>query len=186
MINCYDFDGTIYDGDSSVDFYKYCLKKNKKVLLALPNQLLGCTLYAVKIIDKTKFKEKVFSFLKYIDNIDKYINDFWGINITNIKEWYLKQQKDTDLIISASPEFLLKPLEKIMNFKVIASKVDKNTGRFLLKNCHDTEKVRRLNKEMPKTKINKFYSDSYADKPLMDLAKEAFLVKKNEIIKIDQ
>ena len=25
----YDFDGTIYDGDSSYDFYKFCFKKNK-------------------------------------------------------------------------------------------------------------------------------------------------------------
>ena len=32
MINSYDFDKTIYDGDSSADFYKYCLKRNKKVL----------------------------------------------------------------------------------------------------------------------------------------------------------
>lgn len=30
MINAYDFDETIYDGDSSVNFYKYCLKKTKK------------------------------------------------------------------------------------------------------------------------------------------------------------
>ena len=26
-INMYDFDDTIYDGDSSVDFIKYCYKK---------------------------------------------------------------------------------------------------------------------------------------------------------------
>ena len=32
MINGYDFDETIYDGDSSVDFYFFCLRKNKKVL----------------------------------------------------------------------------------------------------------------------------------------------------------
>ena len=185
MINCYDFDGTIYDGDSSVDFYKYCLKRNKKVLLSLPNQILGVILYIFKIIDKTKFKEKVFSFLKYIDNIDNYIKDFWDIHLANIKKWYLEQQESSDLIISASPEFLLKPLEKKMKFKVIASKVDKKTGKFLLKNCHDYEKVRRLDEAYPNTKINKFYSDSYADKPLMDIAKEAFLVKKNELIKID-
>ena len=32
----YDFDGTIYDGDSSVDFFKYCLKKNPKIKKMLP------------------------------------------------------------------------------------------------------------------------------------------------------
>ena len=70
MINSYDFDKTIYDGDSSADFYKYCLKRNKKVLLQVPVQLWGTLLYVIKIIDKTKFKEKIFSFLKRIDNID--------------------------------------------------------------------------------------------------------------------
>ena len=64
MINGYDFDKTIYDGDSSVDFYKFCLKKNKKVLLMLPIQIYGLILYILGIIEKTKFKEYVFSFLK--------------------------------------------------------------------------------------------------------------------------
>ena len=41
MINGYDFDETIYDGDSSVDFYFFCLGKNKKVLKQLPDQLKG-------------------------------------------------------------------------------------------------------------------------------------------------
>ena len=27
-MNVYDFDGTIYDGDSTFDFYKYCMKKH--------------------------------------------------------------------------------------------------------------------------------------------------------------
>ena len=60
MINAYDFDETIYDGDSSVDFYFYCLKRNKKVLLQLPIQLWGFLLYKLKITDKTRMKERVF------------------------------------------------------------------------------------------------------------------------------
>ena len=50
MINVYDFDKTIYDGDSSIDFYKYCLKNNKKVLLQLPVQLWALILYILGII----------------------------------------------------------------------------------------------------------------------------------------
>ena len=66
MINGYDFDETIYDGDSSVDFFKYSLKRNKKVLLQAPIQVFGLILYILKIIDKTKFKEYIFSFLKIL------------------------------------------------------------------------------------------------------------------------
>ena len=87
MINVYDFDKTIYDGDSSIDFYLFCLKKNKKILLALPVQVYGLILYILGIKDKTFFKEKVFSFLKYIDTIDIYIKEFWKENYKKIKEF---------------------------------------------------------------------------------------------------
>lgn len=185
MINAYDFDGTIYDGDSSVDFYFYCLKKNKKVLLQLPVQMWGAILYILKIYDKTKFKEKVFSYLKRIDNPDKYVKDFWKQNKIKIKDWYIKQQEKTDVIISASPEFLLKPLEKEMNFKVIATKVNKQTGKFESLNCHDYEKIKRY-EELYKKKIKRFYSDSIkADKPMLEYAEEAYLVEKNNITKLN-
>ena len=185
MINAYDFDDTIYDGDSSIDFYKYCLKRNKKVLLFLPVQLLGIILYILKIIDKTRLKEKLYSFLKVIDNVDSYIDDFWKEKKRKIKKWYLNQKEKSDVIISASPEFLLKPLEKILDVKIIASKVDKKTGKFLSKNCHDIEKIKRY-EEKYKKKIRKFYSDSIkADRPMFEYSQEAYLVKKNDVKKID-
>ena len=181
MINSYDFDGTIYDGDSSVDFYKFCLKKNKKILIQVPIQLFGLILYILKINDKTKFKEKVFSYLKRIDNVDKYVDEFWELNNKKIKKWYLKQKQITDVIISASPEFLLKPLEKRLHVSVIASIVDKKTGKFERKNCHDYEKIIRYEEKF-KYKIKAFYSDSIkADRAMLEYAKKAYLVKKNEI-----
>ena len=184
MINAYDFDGTIYDGDSSVDFYFFCLKKNKKVLKQLPIQLFGAILYLFRIIDKTSFKEKVFSFLKQIDNVDSYVEEFWKTHKKNIYPWYLKQKKETDVIISASPEFLLKPLEKKFKFEVIASKVDKKTGKFLRKNCHDYEKITRYEEKSSK-KIKKFYSDSIkSDRPMLEYADEAYLIKKGQVYEI--
>lgn len=183
MINAYDFDGTIYNGDSSVDFYLYSLKRNKKVLLQVPIQLWYVLLYILRIKDKTEMKNTIFSFLKRIDNVDDYINDFWKSHKKNIKKWYLDQKEKTDVIISASPEFLLKPLEKEMNFKVIASKVDKKTGKFLSKNCHDYEKIKRY-EELYDKKIKKFYTDSIrADKAMLDYAKEGYIVKGNDITK---
>lgn len=183
MINAYDFDETIYNGDSSVDFYFYSLKHNKKVLLAIFNQLYGVILYVLKIIDKTKMKEHIFSFLKYLKDVDKLVEDFWQEKEKNIKKWYLEQKKDTDVIISASPEFLLKPLEKKLNVKVIATKVDKKTGKFLSKNCHDYEKITRYEEQYDK-KIKEFYSDSIkADKAMLEYAKEGYVVKGNTITK---
>lgn len=185
MINSYDFDGTIYDGDSSVDFYIYSIRKNKKVLLQVPIQLWGIILYLLRIIDKTRFKEYIFSYLKRIDNVDKNIEEFWKEKYKKIKKWYFKQKKKTDVIISASPEFLLKPLEKKLNVSIIATKVDKKTGAFLSKNCHDYEKINRY-EEKYKKKIKAFYSDSIrADRAMLEYAEEAYLVTKDKVEKID-
>lgn len=186
MINAYDFDGTIYNGDSSVDFYKFCLKKNKKVLIQVPVQLWGTILYILRIYDKTKFKEKIFSFLKRMNNIDQVVTEFWQEHKKNLKKWYLDQKNNSDVIISASPEFLLKPLEKEYNFSVIATIVDKKTGTFISKNCHDYEKISRYEEKYNK-KIKKFYSDSIkADKAMLEYAKEGYIVKGDIITKYER
>ena len=41
----YDFDGTIYDGDSSVDFFKFCLKKDKSIYKMLPKMFIKFIAY---------------------------------------------------------------------------------------------------------------------------------------------
>ena len=44
-MNIYDFDKTIYDGDSSIDFYKFCVKKNKLMILTSFKELFYYFLY---------------------------------------------------------------------------------------------------------------------------------------------
>lgn len=187
MINAYDFDGTIYDGDSSVDFFLYCLKKHPIIIICAPVQIFGVLVYKLKIKNKDYMKEKIFSFLKLLKDVDKDIEKFWDKKYKNIKSWYFDQKENTDVIISASPEFLLKPLEKKLNVKVIATKTNKKTGKFESKNCHDYEKISRYETEMKKKKnIKKFYSDSIkADYAMLEYAEEAYLVKKNNITKLD-
>ncbi len=187
MRNVYDFDGTIYDGDSSVDFYLYCLKRKTSIIFLLPIQILGIILYKLKIKNKEYMKEKYFCFLKKIKNIDDYVEDFWEKNDCKIKEWYLDQSDKTDVIISASPEFLLKPLkEKLDIDKIIGSKVNKKNGVFESKNCYGEEKIVRFEKEYKNIKSSiSFYSDSIkADKPMMKYAKDAYLVNGDNVEKI--
>lgn len=180
-MNIYDFDNTIYDGDSSVDFFKFCIKKNKKCLLILPYFFLACLFYLVKIKEKEYLKSAFFRFLKYFDEIDPIVQEFWDKNTFKIKDFYLKQKKHTDIIISASPYFLLYPLTEKLNIKLIATDVEKKTGKLIGLNCYGIEKVKRLN-EIDITSCNKFYSDSLSDLPVSKLAKESYIVKGNEII----
>ena len=155
ILKVYDFDKTIYKGDSSIDFFLFMLKKYPISFFILPITIIYFILYKFKIISKIKFKEKFFSIVKFSKNIDKDIQLFCDSNINKIYNWYRLQMTSSDIVISASPEFLVKKVcEKLVNQKVIASVVDKKTGKFISKNCYGDEKVNRLKKEFSRIKIN--------------------------------
>ena len=181
-MNVYDFDNTIYNGDSTADFYLFSLKRHKKIVLLFPSLILSTIkFYIFKIGTKTDFKEKMYRFLKYCD-IKKDVNDFWNKNQNKIKKFYINQKNDDDVIISASPKFLLEPMCKKLGIKyLIASEVSAENYKYSGINCHGKEKVRRFYEVFPNSQIHNFYSDSYSDTPLANLADKAFMVKKNNI-----
>ena len=183
-MNVYDFDKTIYDGDSTIDFYIFCLKKDPKIITCLPRQLNALVKYKMKIIDKTMFKENFYCFLVKIPDIEKKIKCFWNENDYKIKKWYKDQRRHDDVIISASPEFLLNEICRRIGVRnLIASHVDKKTGRYTGINCYGEEKKKRFIQNFPDDVIDGFYSDSYSDEPMTKLAKKSFIVSKNAIRK---
>ncbi|MEG1141950.1 MAG: haloacid dehalogenase-like hydrolase [Clostridia bacterium] len=184
MLDVYDFDKTIYDGDSSLDFYLFCLKNDLNILKYLPFQIYGAFLYYAKFKNKEYFKENFFSFLKNYKNIDDVIIEFWNINENKIKYNLLNKSKNSSVVISASPYFLLKYIsEKIGINTLIATDVDKTNGKFMGENCYGKEKLQRFKNIFKDLEIENFYSDSKSDKYLANIAKNAYLVKKDEIIK---
>lgn len=180
-MNVYDFDKTIYRGDSTLDFFRYCLKRKPGLLRYVPAQAWFFVIYSLGLIDKTRFKEGFYLFLRGIPDMDAFVADFWEKQRSGILDWYLQRQQPTDLVISASPQFLLAPICADLGIRhLIASKVDPRTGAYSGKNCYGPEKVSRLQKEFPNQKIDRFYSDSHSDAPLAELAEEAFLVAKGK------
>lgn len=181
-MNVYDFDGTIYDGDSTVDFYLYALKKHPLLLRYLPVQAKGFALYAMKKIDKNCLKQHFYSFLKGVSG-EALVESFWDSHQNKIYPWYLQQQKTDDVVISASPDFLLRPICSRLGIAcLIASDVDPATGTCLGENCRGQEKVIRFRAEFPETQIQQFYSDSQSDLPMARLARKAFLIEKGKVL----
>lgn len=181
-MNVYDFDGTIYKGDSTTDFFIMLAKKNPKVWTYVPKFLLGIVEYELGLIDRAKNKEYLYKSLSLFDNIDDLIKEFWDTHKKNIFNWYYDNKKDDDIIISASPDFLVRPICENLGLKyIIASKVDKFTGKTLGPNCSKDEKVVRLKSEYPgkEKEVCEFYSDHLKDTPLARLAKSAFIVLKD-------
>ena len=120
--------------------------------------------------------------MKYVSTNDQLLNDFWSTKSKKIKKWYLNQKAKSDVIISASPEFLLKPICNRLGVSLIASKVDPSTGQFSGKNCHGQEKVKRFTELYPNETIEEFYTDSKVDLPLTELSTKVFFVKGEELI----
>lgn len=181
-MNAYDFDETIYDGDSTRDFYFYCLKKNLSILKFLPYQAFYFALFVLGFITKTEFKEKFYIFFTAVKDIDSEVLQFWSAHGGKIKKWYLDTKKDDDVIISASPAFLLSPICKELGIKhLIASNADKLTGKYDGENCYGEEKVKRLKEYDESFEIENFYSDSLSDSPLAHIAKNAYIVCKNDL-----
>lgn len=182
-MNVFDFDGTIYDGDSTVDFFLYMIKSQPKILVCLPTQFFGFFRYSLRKISKTELKETFFSFLKEIDDVELAVANFWDINEHKIKRWYKDIQQVDDVIISASPRFLLEEICRRLGIKtLIASEVNQKTGEYSGVNCHGKEKLRRYVELFPETTYDQFYSDSKSDLALAKIAKEAFYVKKDHIL----
>jgi HAD superfamily phosphoserine phosphatase-like hydrolase len=180
-MNVYDFDGTIYDGDSTVDFFLFAIKRKPTALLRLPKQFWGFVLYGLKQIDKTKLKEYFYSFLPAVDG-ESLLEAFWDQNQHKIFSWYPQMHQPEDIVISASPEFLLRPICRRLGIeRLIASKVDIRTGKYTGVNCRGKEKVRRLEAEYQITEIDNFYSDSHSDLPLAKIARKAYLIKQGAI-----
>lgn len=186
-MNVYDFDKTIYDGDSTLDFYFFSLKKSPMLIRFLPIQIIGFIKYMFGMYSKLQFKEKFYSFLKGIKDVDSMVELFWNENQDKIKDWYLKSKEESDVIISASPEFLLNTICRRIGIKhLIASEVNKDTGICEGENCYGEEKVLRFKKYFEKGEIKKFYSDSLSDAPISLMASERYIVNGNNILPWDQ
>ena len=180
-MNVYDFDQTIYAGDSTVDFYLWCLKRYPRCLLALPIQGIAAMRYLLKKCSKTEMKEGFYRFLRYVPVNEALLKAFWKQHEGKMQSWYIRQRRDDDVVISASPEFLLKPVCDGLGIALLASRVDASTGTYTGLNCHGAEKVRRFREIHPDAEIKNFYSDSLSDAPLAACSRQAYLVKGQDV-----
>ncbi|KAF0226085.1 MAG: putative phosphoserine phosphatase [Erysipelotrichaceae bacterium] len=179
-MNVYDFDKTIYARDSSIDFYVYNLKKDWTLLRFFPKQASAMIRYKLKLIPKTQMKQVFYVYMKTIVNMEDRVKGFWISHRKYLRDFYLSQKKNDDVIISASPAFLLQPLIDEWGCVLIASVVDQNTG-YTGENCWGPEKVKRFAELFDLNSIDEFYSDSLSDTPLAKFAKRAFFVSPNHI-----
>lgn len=177
-MNVYDFDGTIYDGDSTKDFLLYMFCRRPLMMAScLPRQFGLLIAYRCKRVSLTEMKAGFFGFLRHIDDVDPLVRAFWDRKAGKLKAWYLSQKKSSDVIISASPEFLLHEIcRRIGIVCLIATKMDRHTGAIHGDNCKGPEKVNRFRQVFGAQTIEEFYSDSQSDIYMAQMAKTSYFV----------
>lgn len=182
-LELYDFDGTIYDGDSGVDIILFAIKKKPKLIFHFIGSLGIVLLYLLKLKKKEQMKNKLFSFLKEFPDTDKFVEEFWNTHEYKIKDfWKSKKSHKNDIIISASGRFWLQPIADKYKVKdLFATDINPKTGKVSGNNCHGKEKVKLFRKKYPDVEIVKMYTDSVNDLPLIEVANEGILVKKNKL-----
>ena len=178
----FDFDNTLYRGESSVEFSFYMIKHNKKILLHVPVILFSLIGYKLCLLKKERLETIINNFFAAVlDNTESYpefIRQFWETRTDKFYTDMLKLIEPDDVIISASPIILLDGIREILNTEnIVGTEVDLERKRITWFNFGDN-KVKRYKELYGDRKIDAFYTDSYNDKDMMDVSDEVFIVKK--------
>ena len=176
-MNVYDFDGTIYDGDSTVDFYFHCLRKNPRLIGTLLVNLLDAVRFLAHRLGSKEFKERFLGRILPRIAAGQTVEEFWTTHAMKIKQWYLETRMTDDVVISASPEFLLRPVCDDLGVVLIATDMDICTGAIAGNNIRGDEKVRAFRARFGDVIPDAFFGDSMSDSPMMAISREAYLVR---------
>lgn len=187
-MNVFDFDNTIYRGESFVDLFLMMLKKDPSLLKNIPHMVSGVAQYKLGTLRlETAFGRysKIFEdYVATLDDIDAIVNEFWDSHMHKIKPFYEQVRAEDDIVISASPEIVIAEICRRLGIKhYVGTQFDRETGK-LGRVCFRENKIHAFRELYPDAKIECLYTDSMHDKPLMDISEKVYFVKGNKINRI--
>ena len=177
----FDFDGTLSAHDANYEFGKYCFRHSLRPWLFLP--IIAFAMSFRKFQPNGVWWRQLGRYFINAKMVKRFAPGFIKQHKLNRFGWSLervateKEAGNIVLLISASPNYLLRPLVADMDFDdVICSEMYSNKPwkyHFL---CYNKNKVVAFNKWAKKNKITpvivRSYSDSKSDMPIMELARE--------------
>lgn len=184
-VTVFDFDKTLTDKDTLFGFYRAAAGSERLFFVKRLLLMAAGVVYKAGGISNDRLKRMgIHLFLKgktrgELEDAARRYSETIGLN-----EIYTKHYETADgekWIVSASPEIYLKylfPGEQVAGTTFIFSG-EKVTG--LDKNMYGGEKKRFLNEQGIRS-ISELYTDSYSDKPLMDIAEKVFIISEGQII----
>ncbi|MBQ9894046.1 MAG: haloacid dehalogenase-like hydrolase [Ruminococcus sp.] len=188
-MNVFDFDNTIYRGESAVDLAVFMIKSNKKVILWMPKIFWSLLKYKLCLVSREKMQDSVNDFMSKIlrdkNEVRSLTRDFWKKNIRKLDRSIIKRIGRDDVIITAGPDFMLDAVKKHLGTEnVICSQTDLDRKCVIYLNFGEN-KLKKFKEKYGDTAIECFYTDSFNDKALMSISKKVFIVKKGKIRRIN-
>ncbi|MGZ3853268.1 MAG: HAD-IB family hydrolase [Bacteroidia bacterium] len=185
----FDFDGTITNKDTLLEFIKFT-KGWFQFYSGLALNLTYLIAYRLRIISNQTAKEKILKFFFYntpVQKFEEYCKRFSHRllpsllrpeALTEIRR--LKEENVLVVIVSASPENWIKNWANENELGLIASRLEVSngliTGKIVGKNCAGDEKVSRIKQAFDLSRFNIIaaYGDTSGDKPMLRLANRSF------------
>ena len=188
-MNVFDFDNTIYDGESTLDMFFYYIVRKPWLIKHLSTVLKAFARYKKGEVSLTEALEvyapmvekdalRVFDF----ENDPK---NFWDKHMKKIKPLYEELRSGDDLIITASPDFNIEEICRRLGIKrFLASRINRQTGKIEFANLREN-KIKAFLEAYGDSEIENFYTDSPEnDAVLVERAKHAFVVKGSRVEQI--
>ncbi|MBQ7203260.1 MAG: haloacid dehalogenase-like hydrolase [Eubacterium sp.] len=188
-MNVFDFDNTIYDGESTLDLFFFYIVRKPWLVKHLYTILKAFARYKKGDVSLSEVIER------YVPMVEKdalrvfdFENDpkvFWDKHERKIKPLYQKLRSDDDLIITASPDFNIEEICRRLGIRhYLTSRVDRTSGKITFVNIREN-KIKAYEETYGDIPIENFYTDSPEnDAWLIEKAECAFVVKKNTVTQI--
>lgn len=188
-MNVYDFDNTIYDGESCFDLFLFYIRKDPTLLLLLPKVLAAFAKYKRGKVTVEAFMKENASLveerLRRFPDIEADMRAFWDSHMHKIKPFYKEIQRADDWIVTASPDFSMREVCRRLGVRnCVSSRFDPQTCRILHFNLRE-RKIDAFRAASPDAKIDNVYTDSPVnDAALIEMAEHAFVVTGKRIKQI--
>lgn len=187
-MNVFDFDNTIYDGESFVDLFIMVLGKDPSLLRYVPTMVSGVVQYKTSTLRLEtaleRYSKPFEDYIATLSDLDALVDEFWDKHMHKIKPFYEDVRSNDDLVISASPQIVIDEVCRRLGIKrCIGTQINRETGK-LGRVCFRENKIAAFREAYPDARIDTLYTDSMHDKPLMDISDSVYFVKGNKINKL--
>ena len=189
----FDFDGTLYSGDSLFDFCLFYYQKKPLRIWYVIIQTLSFIRWKTHRITTTQFKSIFVGFLRTDSEAEilSIAHLFWSKNhkfkLQILNEFYQWKKEDVVLtIVSASPDLFLQPIAAKLGADVILATALKplKNRHLILENCRGEIKIKRLTDYFGAHQLLAAYSDNEDDIPLLKMAHAGYFVKDEKYVAI--